>query len=300
MTDPGEPSPRIDNAIDRIVRAVEFVAQLDDPLRAVLQGERVEGNTVFKEPTTVSETEELAAQARAHIGLDDLEPAFNLSSKLVGAGVLTFVVDLGTESADAASVLLPSGAVAVVNGSLRTGRRRLALAHEFGHVLIADEYTVDWRVDTSTSDVRERGIDRFARALLLPRHALETAWRRWGGASSDTIRTAAVRTASHFRVDMSTLARRLQELDLIDKRVAALVRTTRTTRADIVEHDLVVADELQSVELPREYEASVLRLYMSEVVSEARALDLLLDSWDAGDLSPLEPRTGSEIWQFVS
>jgi len=295
LADPGEPSPRIDDAIDRVVRGVEFTAAHDRGLRDVLQSV-----PVFEEPTNAVETEALSEHARELLGIERDEPLHGLSSKLVAAGVLTFVIDLGSESADAGSVHLQTGAVAIVNGVLRTGRRRLALAHEFGHVLVADEYTVDWRVDSSTASIRERALDQFARALLLPRASLAAQWQRWGGSDSDTTRVASVRVASHFRVDMSTLARRLLELDLIDSGTAAYVRTVRTGRADIVENDLVVADELPAGELPRQYEAAVLRLYSSETVSDIRALDLLLDTWEPGDLPPLAPRVESEIWQFVS
>lgn len=294
VVDPGEPSPLIDSAIARIVRAVEYVADHDEVLR-----ERLHSVPVLAEPASAAEMEALAGEARELLGLDRDQPVYGLSSKLVAAGILTFVIDLGSESADAASVLLPAGAVAVVNGSLRTGRRRLALAHEFAHVLIADEYTVDWRVDSSTTDAREHRIDHFARALLLPRTALIAKWKQWGGANGE-LRPAAVRTASHFRVDMSTLARRLQDLDQIDGGTAASIRTIRTNRADIVQHDLLVADELQSGELPREYEAAVLRLFTSETVSDVRALDLLHNTWEVGDLPLLAPRNESEIWQFVS
>lgn len=293
--DPGEPSPRIDDAIDRVVRAVEFTAQHDHRLQDILQD-----IATFEEPADPAGIELLAEHARDLIGVDRDAPLHGLSSKLVTAGVLTFVLDLGTESADAGSVHLRTGAVAVVNGALRTGRRRLALAHEFGHILIADPYTVDWRIDSSTASTRERSIDRFARALLLPRSSLTTQWQTWGGSEEETTRAAAVRTASHFRVNMSTLARRLLDLDLITPGTATFVRTIKTGRADIVEHNLVVADELDTGEIPREYQAAVLRLFTSETISGVRALDLLLDTWEATDLPQLPPRDESEIWQFVS
>lgn len=295
MTDPGEPSPRIDDAIDRVARAVEFASQHDHGLEAALQV-----IPTFQEPTDSAGTETLAEQARDLLGIDRDAPLHGLSSKLVAAGVLTFVMDLGAESADAGSVHLRAGAVAVVNGALRTGRRRLALAHEFGHVLVADPYTVDWRIDSGTASARERSIDRFARALLLPRASLTARWESWGGNESKSTRHAAVRAASLFRVDMSTLARRLLDLDLIDPVTAAYVRTIKTGRADIVEHDLVVADELPIGELPREYEAAVLRLFTSETINDIRALDLLLDAWEPADLPQLASRDESEIWQFVS
>ena len=294
VTDPGEPSPAIDAAIDRVARAVEFVARHDAGLRASLHS-----LPVFDQPANSDEVEAMSVRARELLAADPEGPLHNLSSELVAAGVLTFVLDLGSESADAGSICLQSGAIAVINGALRTGRRRLALAHEFGHVLIADEYTIDWRLDSTKSGL-ERRIDQFARALLLPRGSLTTDWKGSGTDDRSTVRSAAVRVASNFRVDMSTLARRLLELGLIDDDTAKLIRTIRTGRADIVEHNLVVADELPAGELPREYQAAVLRLFVSEIVNQDRALDLLMGTWEPSDLPELPPRDDAEIWQFVS
>jgi len=295
MTDPGEPSPRIDAAIDRVARAVEFTAKHDHGF-----DEKLVSMPTFAEPLNTDQTEQLAQNARGLLRLEPDEPVHGLSAKLAVAGVLTFVLDLGTESADAGSLQLVKGAVAVVNGTLHTGRRRLALAHEFGHLLLADDYTVDWRVDTNTQRSRERAIDRFARSLLLPSAPVTERWQRWSEGPREATRSAAVRIASEFRVDMSTLARRLLDLKLADERTAAFVRSVKTTRADIVEHNLVVADELGSPELPRMYELAVLRLHNSETVSNERALDLLLGAWEPTDLPEPAPRAESEIWQFVS
>lgn len=294
--DPGEPSPAIDRAIERIVHAVEFVVRCapDSDLK-----DRLTGLPVHRFPDTHDDAEALATQARHALGVTGDEPVLELSSRLAEIGVLSFSIDLGEDSADAGSVLLTSGAVALVNGALRTGRRRLALAHELGHVLVADDYSVDWRVDGSSAS-RERTVDRFARALLLPAAPLRALRDQWGASSAEVIRTAAVRTASIYRVDMSTLARRLLDLSLVDQKSADFIRSVNTRRADIVEHNLVVADELAPEELPRPYEAAVLRLYSSETLTQARALDLLFDTWDAGDLPPRLPRNESEIWQFVS
>ncbi|MBB6118439.1 helix-turn-helix domain-containing protein [Nocardiopsis algeriensis] len=294
VTDPGEPSPRIDREVELRARAVEFVSRHDPMLRKAL--DRL---PVFSVPADKEEAEQLAHEARMLLGAEAEGPLKELGARVVRAGLVPFVADLGTESADAASVLLEAGAVAVVNGGLRVGRRRLSLAHELGHVLMADEYTVDWRIDgASTPDLREQLIDRFARALLLPESSFRDAWDRW--LADKGARAAAVMAASCFRVDMSTLARRLLELEMVEGTQAAQVRTTRTTRADIVEHDLVVSDELGSGWLPRDYEAAVLRLFRSERVSGARALELLFGTWDAADLPELPQRNASAIWDFVS
>lgn len=295
-TDPGEPSPRIDAEVERRARAVEFIARNDVEFR-----DKVRRTPEFPLPKVKEEADELAREAREMIGVGQNDPLHDLGAKVIRAGLLPFIVNLGTDAADAASVLLDAGAVAVVNGSLRVGRRRLSLAHELGHLLVADEYTVDWRIDGSTNrDLREQLMDRFARSLLLPGTSLEKKWEAWGGNTENGLRAATVRVASHFRVDMSTLARRLRELELINGVQAAQVRTTKTTKADIVEHDLVNSDELPKKPLPRVYEAAVLRLLVSERISEQRALDLLMGTWEAAELPELPKLNESAIWQFVS
>lgn len=293
VQEPGAPSPAIDTWIERIARDVEFVVANDDRLRLAHPSEHAA-------PTTTEDAESLAADARGLLGMNNSGPCRHLADKLAELGLLVFSLDLGTESADAATILLASGGVSIVNGTMRVGRRRLALAHEFGHFLVADEYTVDWRVAEQTNqERRETLLDRFARALLLPAQAIRQEWQSYRAEDNQDLRSVAIRLASTYQVDMSTLARRLTELGLIASDEANRVRSTRTTRADIVEMDLLVGDELHPPALPRGYERSVLRLYRAETISTVRALDLLLDTWDEDGLPPLVQRSADEIWQYL-
>lgn len=291
--EPGAPSPAIDVWIERIARDVEFVLANDDRFQLSNPAERVT-------PVDADAAEALAADARSLLGIDDTEPCLQLTDKLAEQGLLVFSQDLGTESADAATILLASGGVSIINGTMRVGRRRLALAHEFGHFLVADEYTVDWRVAEQTNpERRESLLDRFARALLLPAAGIRQAWQLYGSDHDHDLRSMAVRLASTYQVDMATLARRLVELDLVGSDEAKRIRSTSTTRADIVEMDLYVGDELRPPALPRVYERSVWRLYRSETISAARALDLLLDAYGEESLPPLAERSEEEIWQYL-
>jgi Zn-dependent peptidase ImmA (M78 family)/transcriptional regulator with XRE-family HTH domain len=290
--EPGAPSPAIDAVIERLARNVEFTVAHDPRFRP-------EAPQVQPVPTSPDEAEALAQTARVTIGHDLSTPMINLAEKVAGLGLLAFCLELGIESADAATILLPEGGVAIVNGSLHTGRRRLALAHEWGHYLVADDFSMDWRVaEYQDSQRREYLLDRFARALLLPAAAVRAAWTDYTSGDGD-LRTAAVRVASEYRVDMATLARRLTELDILGHADAGQVRAVRTTMADIVELDLVVGDELAPPTLPRPYERAVLRLYRGETISATRALDLLLDTWDEDALPELPKRSADAIWQYV-
>lgn len=292
LREPGAASPTIDRLVEQITRNVEFVAEQGGwPSSPVSEP--------LAKPTTMADTERRAAEARALLGLPEDEPLLDIAEQTSAIGVVSFSFSMGPDAADAASILLASGGVALVNGSLQVGRRRLALAHELGHCLFADEYTVDWRVSERDDDAWESRLDRFARALLLPSTGVRTAWERLRSGGDD-LRTAAVKTASEFRVDMSTLARRLSELGQVSKAESTAIRSVRTTKADIVELNLLVRDELEAPHLARRYEESVLRLYRNEIVSAARATDLLFDTWNEDDLPILPSLPENHVWKFVS
>ncbi|HKR49166.1 MAG TPA: XRE family transcriptional regulator [Pseudonocardiaceae bacterium] len=293
LRDPGAPSPEIDRVIERTARNVEFLQEHDRMFAPqVIQG--------LRRPSSLEEAEARASEVRQALGLNQTQPIVNASSVGNKVGLLAFSFDLGPQGADAASILLEHGAIVLINGHLHNGRRRMALAHEWGHCLFADAYTVDWRVaENDDSREWEACLDRFARALLLPAEGVAESWRE---ATEDegSLRTASVLLGSKFRVDMSTLARRLIELGHIDRSGGVEVRSVRTTKADFVEFNLLNHDELKPPELPKQYEESVLRLFRQEIVSPACATDLLFDTWSEDDLPVLPALPENAIWNFVS
>jgi Zn-dependent peptidase ImmA (M78 family) len=292
MQDPGAESPQIDRMIEKFAWNAEFLAKNDDRLQLSSPGP-------LPRPGTNEDAERAALEARSLMGLSRAEPVVNIAEAVAKVGLLTLSSDLGPDAADAASILLKSGGVAVVNGHLLVGRRRLALAHELAHFLFADEYTVDWRVAEKDDDnAWESRLDRFARAVLLPREGLIETWRTLS-ADNDNLRTTAVKVASKFRVDMSTLSRRLVETSLLGPKEAVSVRSFKTTKADIIEFNLVNSDELAPPALSLAYQQSVIRLYKQEVISPARATELLYDILNEDDLPPLPDLPESAIWEFM-
>jgi Zn-dependent peptidase ImmA (M78 family)/transcriptional regulator with XRE-family HTH domain len=282
----------IDAELDRIVRDVEFVAgRMPGLIKSEPEQQQV--------PETMTSADQLAAVARSLLGLEPDTPAYNLSDLVARIGLLPFAVHLG-DGADAGTVMLRVGGVTVINGDLRVGRRRLALAHELGHYLIRDPYTTDWRIDSTETTDLEAHLDRFARAVLLPEADFRERWARWTAIPDETLRDASVRAGSHYQVDMATLARRLSELGLVDTAQANHIRRVRTKKADIVEKNLVVAQELEPVSLPRIYEQAVLGLYRQEVITTDRALGLLLGTFAEDGLPDLAPAPEAEIWVVTS
>jgi Zn-dependent peptidase ImmA (M78 family)/transcriptional regulator with XRE-family HTH domain len=252
-------------------------------------------------PSNSSEAEALATTARQLMGLPKEAPIDRISDSVAKVGLLAFSRDLGKDTADAGTVLLRCGGVSMINSHMKVGRRRLALAHELGHYLVGDEYTVDWRVadHADQSVVLEARLDRFARALLLPEVAVAPAWREWSDRNGE--RSAAIQLASGFRVDMATLATRLRELGLADAEATANIRNHGTTKSDIVELNLLVPlEEMVGTTVPRSFALAVLRLVHGERISRDRALDLLQGTFAESDLPELRERRPEEIWGFVS
>lgn len=283
----------IDRELERYARDVELVGSIDERLTSKSPEPR-------DVPGSGTAAESLAVEARGLCGLDPVEPVHDLVEVVSSIGLLGFSLPLGPQTADAATVLLERGGVALVNSTNMVGRRRLALAHELGHYLVADDYSVDWSVaDHTASDRTEVLLDRFARAFLTPAEGLRAYWQEVRDHVGRDLRAAVVLTSSRFRIDMSTLARRLSELDLATADECGRVRGTRTTKADIIEHGLVVPFDLDGVTMPAAYQRSVLALYKSEHLSAERTVDLLRGTLSEEELPDLGERHADEIWSVL-
>jgi Zn-dependent peptidase ImmA (M78 family)/DNA-binding XRE family transcriptional regulator len=282
---------KIDATLEELVADVELVQDLGALNRREVQAAQMDV------PQTRADAELMAERARTSVGLDESSPAYELQRLFGDAGLFVFTRDLGTDTADAGTVLLRDATgVSVVNSAQKVGRRRLAAAHEFGHFLVCDDYSVDWDV-TAGGQQTEALLDYFARAFLLPDRGLRGLWSR---TTADGLRGAAVVAASTFRVDMATLARRLIDLDLVTGAEAGQIRQFRTTSADMIEHDLYSHDEMAGTTQPRRYQQAVLRLVRDEQISGVRALELLWGTVEENDLPAPHISTDADIWQFVS
>lgn len=288
---------KIDRQLANLAEDVEFIQLLAPEQLGLGDLEATLPGFPFTRPGTMSEAEQLASNARTLIGMDAAQPVHDLVARAATLGLLVFSTDLGVDTADAGTILLRQGGVSLVNSHNKVGRRRLATAHELGHYLVADDYTVDWRVGDQSGDIEAR-LDRFARSFLLPEDGVRTAWTRH--AETHELREIAVLIGSEFRVDMATLARRLQELGLIGGDGAAEVRGFTTTQADIVEFGLFVPRDLEGTSLPAPFQKAVLRAFRDERISRERALDLLQDTFNDADLPAIRVRREDEIWDFVS
>ncbi|MEZ5086427.1 MAG: helix-turn-helix domain-containing protein [Tessaracoccus sp.] len=281
---------KIDAILADIATDVEFVQSLTPLSPGVIP-------EAYEPPQSVTDAEAMAVRARRLLDVEPGAPILDLGRRVEKLGLFVFARDLGVDTADAGTVLLNEGGVSLVNSANKVGRRRLAVAHELGHFLVADQYTVDWRVVTDEVP-REARFDRFARALLLPMEAINTEWTRL--TENSETRVAAVKLASMFQVDMSTLSRRLLDLSLVDASIAGDVRAARTTQSDMIEFDLHPGDEFAGLVQPRSYQRAVLKLVKEQRISRERGQALLWGLVAEEDMPFPRRREENEIWKFVS
>jgi Zn-dependent peptidase ImmA (M78 family) len=224
-------------------------------------------------------------------------PLLELQSVVESLGLLPFAFDLGSDVIDGGYVRVNDIGVALINGALDAGRRRFSLAHELGHHLLADEYTVDFGVG-STREEREALINAFAIHFLLPLPTpswlgddeMERAGLHLGppGATWGDHRMRLVVLAAEYRVSWSAVVSHARTLGLIDRSEHDVLRARRPVAGDYVETGISIVEELAPMSLPSTYAQAVVRAYRRSLISATRAVELLHRTLTREDL----PRPG--------
>ena len=178
------PDSKIDSLLAEIADDVELVVSLSAPGTLVPDDSEAAPPDPEHWKVALSRPEDMAREVRELMGEDTLGPIQVLTDRVAELGLLVFSADIGQDTADAGTILLPSGAVSLVNSFMKAGRRRLALAHELGHYLIADDYSVDWRPARRTS----------SRACTSSHAACSSPKQQSGSAGSPKITTTGSET----------------------------------------------------------------------------------------------------------
>jgi Zn-dependent peptidase ImmA (M78 family)/transcriptional regulator with XRE-family HTH domain len=261
------PPDDLDVLVDVFARDVELLIEIG-ALRPPGKADRGPA------PRTLRQAEALAAQMRVAIGEAE-GPIRNLAAKAEALGLYVASIELSGGVPDGAYVALNDAGASVVNGTQDAGRRRFTLAHELGHHVIADEYSTDWAVD-EPRDERERRVNAFAIHFLMPRASVTRDWTGYGGQSDP--RRAAIRLACEYRVSWTAACGQLQNLGLVDRRLAEQLRASRPNRADFLELGLYVVEELTPPELSPQFASGVVRAYRGHKIAAGRAVELLRGS----------------------
>ncbi|MCK2240768.1 MULTISPECIES: ImmA/IrrE family metallo-endopeptidase [unclassified Crossiella] len=225
-------------------------------------------------PADLAAAESYAATVRGLMGQSS-GPLGPLTEVCERWGLYLLVVD---RDADGASTLIeefPGVGAAVIGGQAPPGRRRATAAHELGHHLLGDAYSSDVGVSIMRSD-RERLIDAFACALLLPGADVAGHWAKADPTESDWQWRTLVRVAGSYRVSWSVAVQRARDLGLLDSAEARMLVAHRPVFGDFLaqlgappEEDLTLGDTGPN------WRRAVLAAYSDSLITGKRAIELL-------------------------
>jgi len=219
--------------------------------------------------TDPAKAEQAARDARTRAGLGLVEPVGALAETAESLGVFLLSVD---EDIQGASLLVGDYAVAIVGAQAAPGRRRMTGAHEVGHQILGDEYSVDIGVSAS-ADQREQVVDRFAAELLVPGAAVT---ERLQGLEGGAVFDALVRLAAGFRVSWTVVLQRALDVRAVSREQKAELSKRSPTRGDFLRIlGREVPPDLEPGSAGPRWTTAVLNAYADGQLGEQRALRLL-------------------------
>jgi Zn-dependent peptidase ImmA (M78 family)/transcriptional regulator with XRE-family HTH domain len=190
------------------------------------------------------------------------------------AGQYTLVTDLPGEGA---SLVDGDLAVAVVDRHRDPDRRRVAAAHELGHLVVGDPYSNDLGAHASRAE-REQLVDVFAAELLLPTPVLTDG-------PGEVTRQRLVEIVARYRTPWSLALRQAEVAGVLDKDARQEWNRSRPTRAELMEAvEWTPQPDLDGERVPPGYARAVMRALRQDLVTAARAVALLHGQVEEADL----------------
>ncbi|MGC4113161.1 MAG: XRE family transcriptional regulator [Myxococcales bacterium] len=229
---------------------------------------------------TVEDAERAARGARDFLKLSD-GPLRNLMRAAELLGVVAASLDLQDDKLDGSYVALDTGGVALINGATPSGRRRFTLAHELGHHVLADSYSAEWIVTAEDED-RERLVSAFAIHFLMPRESVVRRWAELDGRKDE--RRAAIVLGAEFAVSWSAVCAQLRNLELISEGARRVLVEQRPTKADFLELEVFIEEDLRAPSLSPGFSSAVVKAYRKHKLSRERAVELLRGTVEPKDL----------------
>jgi Zn-dependent peptidase ImmA (M78 family)/DNA-binding XRE family transcriptional regulator len=211
----------IDQAIAELQRFAEDYRELERimnaPLQVKLPNERVLGTVV----DPADQAESAATDQRRHLGLGD-QPVINLRGVLESeVGLRIFYGDLPSPVAGMYAFVADLGCCILINRHHPPERRRMSMAHEYGHVLV-DRHKpgIDYVVMPGRKPANERFAEAFAAALLMPATSVQRRFLKVVDESKDFQVADLCRLAHAYFVSVEAMAWRLEKLGLLPRGTA--------------------------------------------------------------------------------
>lgn len=219
------------------------------------------------------------------IGTAPLGPMADLCARF---GLWIAPIDAEVDGLSATSS--PGFGVAVVGSGVPPGRRRATAAHELGHHLSGDEYSVDLSVSASHEE-REQLIETFAAELLLPS---AVCLARISGLEGSLARLELVRVCAEYRVSWSLAVRTLRR--------AASQRYPAGTQPVSIQYDLAPYEatptdgdfleaygskpepDLQQQTMAAKWVQACMAAFRADDITPTRAAEMMRSASTAADL----------------
>ena len=284
-----EPLPAVVSRRSDSARPDETSRALDDEIELFASDTRtlldmgllhpVKRDQEARTPHTHQDAEQLARHVRDQLDIGN-EPVHHLAHVCERLGLYTYAASLGENGPDGGCVEVSHGvAVAVVNGHVRSGRRRMTLAHELGHWLCGDAY------DGSPGDDHEKMIMSFAIHFLAPRAGVVKVWNEH---SEWSTRDRALAVGAQFRLSWKAAVGQLKNLDLISYEVFQSLPDHEPRHGDYVRLELSWDDEPKCPYLSPGFAAACVEGYTSGRLTAARTIELLRATMTRDDLPERE------------
>lgn len=229
-------------------------------------------------PPDHTAAERMASTLRSRLSLGN-DPVGNLGETCERLGLYTFSAPLGEGGPDGGCVEVSDTpktlGAAVINGDAAAGRRRMTLAHEFGHWLCGDAY------DSQAAPNSEKMINSFAIHFLAPRGGVHTVWSQ---RNAWRIRDRALAVGASFRLSWSATLGQLRNVNLIDYTEYRTLSEDEPRSGDYVRLGLSWVDELASPYVSPGFAAACINGYVSGRLTSDRAVELLRETLAKSDL----------------
>ncbi|MGM0578224.1 MAG: helix-turn-helix domain-containing protein [Myxococcota bacterium] len=244
-----------------------------------------------------ADAERTARDVRQQTGIHG-DPIPDLAAFGERLGLYTVCEQLGSGLPEGCYMALEDAGVVLLNGSLPSGRQRFTLAHEIGHHVLQDEYSVDWSVLGDAES--ERIVNAFAVHLLLPADGLKPRWTGLVQRGLD-VRSRAIIVAAEYGASWTATVPQLARLGLLDEAERAMLSEPGVSprRGDYEELEVSVPEKLPSPMVSPKLRAAVLRAYRSRKVTAGRALELLRGTLTADDLPLLPDLPMDGLWADI-
>jgi Zn-dependent peptidase ImmA (M78 family)/DNA-binding XRE family transcriptional regulator len=264
---------RLDLALENAARDIAFLIE-----QHILPHQ---GRARYAVPQSFEDAENLARIIRAEARLPE-GPIYDLQAVCEQLGILTFSLELGPDSGDAAYVEVSDLGVAVVNGTTDPGRRRFSLAHELGHHVVGDAYEPEPRLGVSDT---ERMLNVFAAHFLMPRSAVQNTWDEFKNRSA---RLAATAVAVRFRVSWTAACNQLRDLGIIEGRERDLLVEDDLRKGEMLELGERWVPELEPPSVPPGYAQALINAYRERRLTRVRTVELLYGTVTESELPAIE------------